>query len=554
LNLLAPEFLTRRLAIARLLAKYGRRDLVHVLDIDQANLEEEAEPDGHDPEELAHDLEGMGAVFVKAGQLLSTRPDLLSAPYIEALRRLQDGVEPFAFEEVQRIVEEELSVRISSAYSRFDERPLGAGSLAQVHRAALRDGREVVVKIQRPGIREQVIFDLEALAGLIEFAQQHIDAARQLAMRDTFEDFRRTMLRELDFEQEARSLKRIGKDMQPYELLLVPQPIADLSSSRVITMDYVDGTNVSQLTSLARLELDGSELALQLVRGFLDQVLVHGVFAADPHPGNLLVTRDGRLALIDMGMVAYVTPHTRDSLMRLLLAIGEGNSDTVTDITIRMGERLEAFDETGLRRDVGNLLLPHQGGAIGELNLGRVVMETTALCMRHGLRPSPDIALLGKTLLNLDEAVRTLSPDFQPTEAIQEHAGGLMWRHLRRSLSPGAIFNTALEANQLVQRLPGRLNALLDSAAAGNGLQVHVRMSEQERFLGSIQKIANRITAGIIIAALIVGAALLTRSGTGFELFGYPGLALILFLLAATAGFALVIDIMLGVRGGSKDK
>ena len=542
--------LKRRLEIGRLLLKYGRADLVQVVGIDEAALREDTEQEvSTDPEQLARDLEHMGPAFIKGGQLLSTRPDLLAPPYIEALTRLQDHVEPVSFAEIERIVEEELGVRISKGFSCFSAEPLGSASLAQVHPAELRDGRKVAVKVQRPGIREEILEDLEILDGMVTLAATHTETGKRFGFGAMFNEFRRTMVRELDFRREARNLQTIAGYLEDYPLLVVPQPIMDYSTSRVLTMELIDGKNVGGLSPLARLELDGEALAESLLKGYLDLILVHGAFNADPHPGNLLITQDGKLALIDMGMVAYLTPRTQDEVLRLLMAVSEGNSDETAQIVIKMGEPLDDFDERGFRRAAAELLLPNRDAALSEMNLGRLVLEMVRVAANSGLRPSPDLTMLGKTLLNLDEAACILAPELQPSEIIREHAASLMQRHLLRSISPGNMFHTALELNEFVQRLPGRLNNILDRVTERE-LVLQVHAFDEDRVISSMQKIANRITLGLVVAALIVGAALLTTVPTDIEIFGYPALAIVCFLAAATVGAGLVASILLTDRRG----
>ena len=547
---LPGSHMKRRLEIARLLWKHGRGDLIQLMDIDEATLREEMQDDsehGDKPEELARDLEAMGPAFIKLGQLLSTRADLLAPPYIEALARLQDDVEPFPFAEVEKIVEEELGVRISKAFSHFDSTPIGSASLAQVHSASLRDGREVVVKVQRPGVRERVLDDLEVLEGMVGVVANHTSLGKAFAAEAMFREFRVSLLRELDFRRELNNLKRLRRDLSEYPLLIVPEPIESYSSPRVLTMEYIKGRTVRELPPLFRLEFDGEEVATQLVKGYLDQILVHGFFSADPHPGNLLVTDDGKLGLIDQGMAAYLAPHTQQQFLQLLLAVGEGKTDEVADIAVAMGEKLEGFDGDGFKRSIAELVLPYRDSSLSEINLGRMVMEMTRSSSRHGLRPPPEITMLGKTLLNLDEATATLAPHLDPVAIVREHTGDLMRGRLKRTISTGSLAGAALDATDFLQRLPGRMNAFADQLGSGQ-FEIRLKAFDEEKLTSGMQKIANRITVGLIIAALIVGAALLSTVPTRFEVLGYPGLAIILFSLAATAGFFLVTNILLTDR------
>ncbi len=316
--------LGRQKDIALLLLKHGRGDLIQDTELyEEATVAtaEGPDPDGRGPDTLADDLEEMGPTFVKLGQLLASRPDLLPPSYIAALERLQSDVAPFAADEARSIIEENLGVRVSSAFAEFEEEPVSAASLAQVHRARLRDGRRVVVKVQRPGIRETILEDMDALESLAKLVERHTDIGRRLALTDTVAEFRQTLLRELDFGREAQNLSRIGRMVEGYPRLFVPAPVPAFCGTKVLTMDYVSGTLIGNLSPVALLDRDRETLADELLRAYLDQILVHGAFHADPHPGNIIFTPDGRLALIDLGMVVQVGEQRRRELLRLLLAL-----------------------------------------------------------------------------------------------------------------------------------------------------------------------------------------------------------------------------------------
>lgn len=542
-----PEHLKRYKDIARLLIRYGRRDLVRYAGLDEVTVDDEPRAPAaaeSDPTELAADLEQMGPTFIKLGQLLSTRPDLLPLPYVDALARLQDKVEPVPFDEVERVVTDELGVRISKAFQEFDPTPLAAASLGQVHRARMRDGRLVAVKVQRPRIRERVREDLDALEDVAQFLDRHTEAGQRYEFGKLLEEFRRSVRRELDYRVEAGNLAILAEHLLEFDRIMVPAPIDDYTTSRVLTMEYVRGRKITSLSPLARLDIDGAELTEQLFRAYLKQILVDGFFHADPHPGNVFLTDDGRIALLDLGMVARLAPSAQDKLLQLLIAISEGRGDDVADTAIRIGERRDGFDETQFRRRVGGLVAEHHGARVGQIKMGRIMLEVARVSSECRIRVPSEFTLLGKTLLNLDQVAVTLAPDFDANEAIRRHAADMLQRRIAKSLSPGHLLSGLIDLKEFVALLPRRVNQIFELVAS-NALRIRVDAIDEQRLLEGLQKIANRIALGLVLAALIVGAAMLMSVPTSFRIFGYPGLAMLLFIAAAAGGVGLVISIVL---------
>ena len=548
---LRPKHLKRYGDLAWLIAKYGRPELVREVGLEEAIDRPRAEEGQVTPEgeALARDLESLGPTYIKLGQLLSTRSDLLPARYLEALTRLQDNVAPFPFAEVERIVTAELGVRISKAFAEFDSTPIAAASLGQVHRALLRDGREVAVKVQRPGIRETIGDDLDALEEIAEWADANSDLGRRYRFQTLLDEFRKSLIRELDYRAEAQNLQTIGKNLEEFDLITVPRPIEDYTTSRVLTMEFIRGVKITKLSPIAKLELDGKKLAGELFRAYLQQILIDGVFHADPHPGNVFLTEDNRVALIDLGMVAHVAPRLQEHLIQLLLAVSEGRSDDAVTYSLRIAERTSEFDETTYGRAVADLVARHQDVTMKEVEVGRIMLEMFNISGTAGVRMPPELAMLGKTLLNLDQVGWLLDPDFNPNQAIRESAADIMQRRMAKSLSPGSLFQNLLEMKDFAERMPGRLNRILD-AAANNELELKIHAIDENKLLSGFQKIANRITLGLLMAALIIGAAMLMQVPTSFRLLGYPGLAILFFFIAALGGVALMVQILRDDRRG----
>jgi predicted unusual protein kinase regulating ubiquinone biosynthesis (AarF/ABC1/UbiB family) len=547
---LNPNHLKRYQELARLFMKYGRSDLLNMNGSDLTMAEEKQKPEAvQDPkaEDLADDLERMGPIYVKMGQVLSSRSDLLPPEYVKALSRLQDDIEPFSFAEVEKTVENELGVKISKAFLEFDSTPLATASLGQVHKAVLRDGRPVVVKVQRPEIRQQVAEDLEVLHSIADFMDSHTAAGKQYHFSEVLDEFQRTLARELDYKKEANNLREIGENLKEFDTIIVPAPVEDYTTSRVLTMDYVHGRKITELGPLARLEMDGSRLAEDLFRAYLQQILVDGFFHADPHPGNIFVTDDYKIALIDLGMVGRITPGMQEQLLKLILAVADGRADDVTETILSIGTRLPEFDEAAYKSRMTEIITRNQNASTQEIQIGTVLMDFTRTASETGVRLPSELTMLGKTLLNLDELGRILDPDFNPNDAIRRDAAEITRQRLAKSLSPANIFAAAMEAKEFAQEMPRRVNKILDSLA-NNQLKIEVEAIDEQTLIEGAQKIANRITTGLILAALIVGASMLMRVQTRFQLFGYPGLAMICFLFAAGMGFWLLVMILLNDR------
>jgi ubiquinone biosynthesis protein len=546
------EHWKRYAGIARLLVRYGRSDLVRQAGLEPV-LREERGAGSAPAAGLAEELERMGPTFVKLGQLLSTRPDLLPGEQIEALARLQDQVEPFPFEQVERIVQEELGARISKAFSRFDAKPIASASLGQVHRAALRDGREVAVKVQRPEIRLRVADDLNTIEELARWIEEHTAAGARFAPLRLVEEFRRSLLRELDYRREAANLKQLAANLGEFPSIVVPLPVEDYTSGRVLTMDYVRGRKVTAISALRRIEIDGGRLAEELFRAYLKQILDDGFFHADPHPGNVFLTDDGRIALIDLGMVATVPPSLQDQLTQIVLAVSEGNAELASSTAIRIGELRGDFDEQGFGRRVADLVQENRDARLEGLEVGRIVLEIMRASGASGLRLPQDLGLIGKALLSLDQVGRTLDPSFDPNASVRRNAAELLRRRLRHSLSSESLVHGLIEAKDFTQKLPGRLNRILERLA-DDKMELRVDAIDEHKLIAGLQKIANRIALGLILASLVIGAALLMRIETSATLFGYPALAMVLFLIAAVGSLALAIQILLHDEHGTRGK
>jgi ubiquinone biosynthesis protein len=571
MKLFNSNHLKRYKEIASLFWKYGRSDLVKQMGVepDEAANHQESEPgaqvdDPHfkretkteviggkakkkgevTPDQLVDDLEAMGPTYVKLGQVLAGRPDLMPDAYRTALARLQDNVKPFPYEEVEKIIEQELGVRISKAFAEFNREPVAAASLGQVHVAKLRDGRPVVVKIQRPDIRQQITQDFEVLTDLAGTLDSHTKVGKRYRFGAMVEEFHLTIQNELNYEREAQNLITVGRNLEEFQRIQVPQPIMDYSTRSILTMEYVTGRKITSLSPLARLDVNGGELCEELFRAYLKQVLVDGIFHADPHPGNVFLTEENRIALLDLGMVGHTAPQMQETLLKLLLAISDGDSDAVAEIVIRTSEKTEEFKPAEFRRKISQLIAQTRDQGLAQIKVGQSILEVTKNAGENGLYVPSELTLLGKTLLQLDEIGRILAPAWDPNESVRRNVDEFLSQRMQKDMSKGNVLGSLLEMKGFVGGLPSRLNRIMD-AVANNELEVKVKSVDAKVVMDGMQKIANRITTGLILASLVIGASLLMRVQTRFELWGYPGLAILCFIIAAAGGFWLVLNIFI---------
>ncbi len=508
----------------------------------EENLNEEFD---QSPEELVEDLKKMGPTYIKLGQLLSTRPDLLPDPYLIALATLQDDVPPIPYEEVHEIVEEEIGTRISKSFSFFDEEPLASASIGQVHKATLRSGKPVAVKVQRPGIRKRFLEDLDTLKEIADFAVKHSSAARRYDIDEVLAELRHILLQELDYNREAQNLILLAENLKSFENITVPQPILDYSSSKVLTMEYVDGTKITSISPFRQLENDLSPLVDELIDAYLKQIITDGFVHADPHPGNVQLTTQNKIALFDLGMVAKFSPQMQDKILQLLVALGQDDGEACAEVLLKMSEYSEDADIKNFRKTINHLVMDSQHTLAKEMKTGRLLIQMNRVAAENGIHIAVEVNILGKILLNMDQIVAVLEPEYDLRGAISSHVKKIMRSKMYEELKPENMLAIALQAKNLAENLPGRLDKISKNLA-DNNFRLNIDAIDEKRWTDGFQKVANRITLGLIIAAMIIGAAMLMSIPSSYTILGYPGLAIIFFIIAAIGGIALCYIIIFG--------
>ena len=541
-----PEKFSNYTKFISFILKYWNSDVFKAASETALNNEnfDDSELDYKNPEELAEDLKNMGPTYIKLGQLLSTRPDLIPEPYMKALEALQDDVEEIPYSEVQKIVEEEIGQRISKAFESFEVQPLASASIGQVHLAILRSGKKVAVKIQRPGVRKNFTEDLDTLKELTDLAVKHSKTAKKYAVDEILDELRFILLNELDYVKEAENLIALGENTKKYPKIVIPQPVEGYSTSKILTMDYIDGQKITSISPISRIETNYKPLVDELVAAYLKQIIFDGFAHADPHPGNVHLTTDNKIALMDLGMVAKFGPDLREHILKLLIAISKYNGEETANVLLKMSEYDKNADLVGFRKEINRLVLDSQNKTAKDLQTGRLLIQMNKVAAEKSIKLPVELNILGKILMNMDQIVAVLTPDYDLQRAIERNVEKLMQKKMLQELKPDNFFAQALEAKKLTEKLPERLNTITEKLA-NNEFEIKIDAIDEQRLTDGFQKVANRISIGLIIAALIIGAALLMRIPSTFTLLGYPGLAMILFSIAAVIGLWLVLKMIL---------
>lgn len=457
-------------------------------------------------------LTELGPTFIKLGQILSTRPDLIGFDLANELAQLRANTPADPPEQVRRTIEEDLGEPVELLFADFNDEPLASASIGQVHRATLETGEQVVVKVQHVGIEEKMMTDLDILYRLAEIAQEVSSQLRQYRPLETAEEFGRTLQSELDFRREQRNLMMFRRNLRGNKNVHVPQAYPELSSERVLTMEYIEGFFISDRERLAAEDVDTERLSRQGAMVFLDMIFRDGFYQADPHPGNLVVRPDHTIGLLDAGMVGRIDELLREEIESVLLAVVEQDAQRITEILVRLGSAPRGFDETALRADVDDFVDLYSGQSLGEFDLSGALREMMAIIRKHQIILPTKIAMLLKALIMLEGLARQLNPKFSLAELLHPYS----MRAVRRRLSPKRLWrrleHSYRDWNRLFEILPRDMADILHRVKQGS-FDVHL---DHRRLDTSV----NRLVMGIITAALFVGSAMLWASNTEPVVYG----------------------------------
>jgi len=445
-------------------------------------------------------MEELGPTAVKIGQILSTRPDLLSPAFQRELEKLQDSAKPVPDADIRAAVREELGAEPEELFQRFDATPLASASIGQAHTAKLADGTDVVVKVRRPGVVEEVEGDLEILRALAVQASRRWSVAADYDVVGLASDFADTLRAELDYLQEGHNAERFARNFAGDPDIHVPAVHWDTTTSRVITLERLRGAKISDTAALAAAGIDRSSLAARATRLLADMVFEHGFFHADPHPGNFLIEDDGRIGLLDYGMVGEVDERSREHLAMLLVAFDRRDPARIATAFATIGITEHRVDRVRLTADTTHLLRTYEGLPLGKLKVGDVVRDVLEILRRHHLALPRNLALVVKMIVMTEGLGASLDPDFQLGRILGPYARRLVRRHLDPLTLVKRVRQAGVDTAALGVELPGQLGRLLD-VLDRDGVAVSVRTDELEPLVARVERIGNRLVVGLVASA-----------------------------------------------------
>ena len=540
---------TRILAI---LFKYGFGEFISRLPIHQivgSGLQLFSKEDGGQLRKLPRSerirmmVEELGPTFIKLAQILSTRPDLIPLELVEELSKLQDHVSPFPFSEVKQILEAELRSSLEERFEEFNEIPVAAASIGQVHRARLRGGEEVVVKVQRPGIRKTVEVDLEILFHLADLIERHFEEWGEQRPKRIVEEFSRTLEKELNYGTEASQAERFAAQFRGNPHIFVPRVFREASTGRVLTMQYVDGIKISEVKALDERGYDRRVIASRGAELMFEQVFRHGFFHADPHPGNIFILPQNVICYIDYGMMGSVIRRSRENFADLFSAYYHRDEVKTAQIVLKIVEWDREPDRRALEKDIFDFLGVHAYRSLGQLRVDALLKELMGLISRHHLRIPPDILLMAKAVAVAEGVGLRLDPDFEMTKKAAPFLLQLKLGRLRPQRILREFFIVGGDFLRLVRLLPEELETILHQIREG-GIKIGFEHRGLENFIHQLDRSSNRLSFSLIIAALIIGSSLILNANIGPFLFGFPALGVLGFSTAGIIGIGLVISII----------
>jgi len=532
--------------IIQLLVKYRFDNLVGELELKGSRwgdllykYDSDLDLDETAPERLRNVFEELGPTFVKLGQMLSTRPDLVGERMADEFTRLQDDTQPFDFETVKKIVESELGKSLNEAFQTFEEEQLAAASVGQVHRAVLHDGTLVAVKVQRPGIQDTVGKDLVIMHHLADLIHKRIPTLRVFNVPEIVEEFDKSIHKEMDYELEARNTLNFQANFASNEGIHAPIIFQEHSTSRVLTMEFIQGTKMGEVLENPE-GFNTKLLAERVAKSYFQQILIDGFFHADPHPGNLYVLEDNVLCYIDFGMMGHIDHEFMQNLGELFIQVIEYKADAIINQLIYMGIINETVDRTALKRDIMDVLDRYYGASLKDIHVGHILSELAIpLIFKYQARIPPEFTLIVRAVTLIEEVAYSLDSEFDATSEFKPMVKKLLMKKLSPKNLSGLFKDNMFELEHLVKNLPSNINRLV--AKIDNG-EIKVKYSEE--LSEDIERTSNKLVVAIIIAALLMGSSWIIQIDKGPMVWDMPILGFLGFAASGVLGVGLIIYII----------
>lgn len=495
------------------------------------------------PQRARMACEDLGPTFVKLGQILSTRPDLISRKFTEEFSKLQDEVPAFGFSQAEELIQQEFGKPINELFVEFDKRPVAAASLSQVHKAELADGRIVAVKIQRPNIAEKIKTDISILFDIVKFFEKKIVNGYVYQPVEIITEFSKTIKKELDFISEGHNIDKFRTNFKKDETVHIPKVYWELTSSKILTMEYIDGVKISDIAGSRDPQFDKKIISARGADIILKQIFVDGFFHGDPHPGNIFIMENNVVALLDFGMVGRVEEDTMSNMANLLIATIENNADKIIKTLEQMDIITSEVDLKELKIEIKDFIDKYYGVSLKQLEIGVIIEEILGIMIHHQIKIPSDLALLVKALVTIEGVGRDLDPDFDMVAHTKPFAKKLV----SQKYSPFNLWNkgseTARELFDFLQVFPKEFSWLIKSLRKGD-FNINFKHKGLEKLILEIDRASNRLSFSMIIAALIVGSSLILTQQIGPYIFGYPAIGIIGYLLASFFGIFLIVSIL----------
>ncbi|MHB1457482.1 MAG: ABC1 kinase family protein [Armatimonadota bacterium] len=495
------------------------------------------------PVQVRESLEELGPTFIKLGQVLSTRGDVLPLDYIKELESLQDDAPRVPFIEIKRVIEEELAGSLDELFMSFEEEPLAAASLGQTHRAKLLDGTEVVVKIQRPGVHQIIKTDLEVLTGIAKFLEKHSEKLKIYGLTDLVEEFSITIMQELDYTREGRNADVLKDNLVEMDYVHVAETIWTSSASCVLTAEYVDGVKISDLAEISKRGYSAHEIARNLWRTYLKMIFVDGFYHADPHPGNLVVLENNVIGLLDYGMVGNLDKDMRASVTILLSRYVDQDSLGVANAVLAMGTAPPDLDRKQFRFEISRVLKQYYGAPLREIKMGEALSKLLTVGAKFRITLPASIGMLVKVIIGIEGIVRILDPDYDMASEAKPFIKKAVQGEFTFSTLSGELLQNIVDWKKLLAQLPDQASQVLDHMAEGS-FRIVFKHEGLELPTRDLDKSANRLSLAVISAATIIASALALSSKVGPSWMGYPVIGMVGFAIAFLFGIWLMISIL----------